>query len=412
MSKGINKGATIAIATMAFVAGIVLTYTLMHSGPNTGKAAVKEKKPLYWVAPMDSSYRRDQPGKSPMGMDLIPVYEDDNNSDAPGTVTISSAVANNLGVQLGKAVVEDLSLRVPTVGFIQFDEESINHVHSRVDGWIESLAITSVGDPVKGGQKLFELYSPELVNAQEELLAALTTKNAKLLSGAKGKLRALGVDKALIDDLQKSRKVKQWLPFYAPNTGYIATLNIREGMFIRPDTELLSVGSLERVWVIAEIFERQAAWVKSGQRVRMRIDSYPGEEWEGVVDYIYPVLDAQTRTLRARIVFDNGDERLKPNMFAQLVIEAGTKKHVVSIPREAVIYQANMNRVVKVTGDNQYRSVRVNTGIESGDRIEITTGLEAGDEVVVSSQFMIDSESSVSADLSRIEGVSNKPNQH
>ena len=394
----------VGLVTVAFVGGALLSYWQLHSGLDPAPAVAPQ--PLYWVAPMDANFRRDKPGKSPMGMDLVPVYPPEEPSQTPGTVTISAAVANNLGVQLGEAVVEDLTLGVPTVGLIQFDEKSITHQHSRVEGWLESLAVTSVGDSVASGQLLYEIYSPALVNAQEEYLAALAGVNFRLLKASRRKLQALGVEDALIDALKEQRQVQQRLPFHSPRAGFIASLNVREGMFIKPATELLSVGSLAQVWVIAEIFERQAAWVKPGQQVRMTVDSYPDREWQGVVDYLYPVLEPQTRTLRARILFDNKDKRLKPNMFAQLHIEAGVRAAVVTIPRKAVIYQSGMSRVVKVTGDNQFRSVRVKTGTESGERIEIIEGLEAGDKVVISSQFLIDSESSVAADLSRIDGSS------
>jgi len=372
-------------------------------GMVTGDKAM-EKKVAYWVAPMDAGYRRDEPGKSPMGMALIPVYESDGD-DEPGTVTISANIENNLGVQLGKADRSDLSLKINTVGFIQFNEKTVSHAHSRVEGWIESLSVNAVGDPVEKGQKLFELYSPELVNAQEEYLLALQTKNRQLTRSAGRKLTALGVSNQQVKALKRTKKVEQRLPIYAHGSGYVATLNVREGMFIKPATKILSIGGLDDVWVIAEIFERQASWVKSGQRVRMVTESAPGAEWLGVVDYIYPVLDQRTRTLRARIVFDNADQRLKPNMFAQLTIDAGTRNNVLSIPRDAVIRQGGMIRVVKALGDGKFRSVRIETGIESGNRIEVVAGLTVEDEVVISSQFLIDSESSVDADLRRIDGV-------
>ena len=161
---------------------------------------------------------------------------------------------------------------------------------------------------------------------------------------------------------------------------------------------------------MAEIFERQAAWIKAGLKVRMTTDTYPGEEWLGSVDYVHPVLDPQTRTLRARIVFDNTDHRLKPNMFARLTIQAGVKNNVLTIPREAIIYQGGMSRVVKKVAPGQYRSVKILTGIESGNRVEVIQGLTNQDEIVTSSQFLIDSESSLTADLSRIEFSGTKNN--
>lgn len=373
-------------------------------GDQTGKSGDEgEGEPLYWVAPMDSSYRRDEPGKSPMGMDLVPVYEEDKGAEE-GTVTISSAVENNLGVRTAPVERGELALDVHTVGYVQFNEDDLVHFHSRVDGWVEQLSVTAVGDPVEEGQKLFELYSPELVNAQDEYLAAIGSGSSMLRSASESRLQALGVNDDQIRQLRRTGKVRQRLDFFAQQDGYVAELNIREGMFIKPAMTIMSIGSLETVWVIAEIFERQADWVEKGRPVEMTVPGFPGHEWKGEVDYLYPVLNPQTRTLKARVVFDNPDHRLKPNMFAELTIHGGHRSETLSVPREAVIRDGRMSRVVKVTGDGRYRSVRIEPGIESGGRVEVLKGLKAGDRIVTSAQFLIDSESSIDAELGRIEG--------
>jgi Cu(I)/Ag(I) efflux system membrane fusion protein len=402
-----NKYPIAIYSVIFFALGAGLTFLIMQSSSDSAvsNSTVPEPKPLYWVAPMDPAYRRDEPGKSPMGMDLVPVYEDAAGESIAGTVSISPNVEQNLGVKTSKVSRGNLSLSVDTVGFIQFNEDKINHFHSRVDGWIESLSVTAKGDPVEKGQKLFELYSPDLVNAQEEYLAALNSGSSQLVEGSVKKLQSQGITKELIDSLKQTKKVKQRLPFYASQAGYVSELNVREGSYIKPATNVLSVGALQDVWVIAEIFERQAGWIKNGQQVEMTTESYPQDRWSGTVDYLYPELEAGTRTLRARIVFNNADLRLKPNMFARLIIQAGQKTGVVAIPRQAVIYQGGMKRVVKALGNGKFRSIRIETGMESGDMIEVASGLNTGDEIVVSSQFLIDSESSISADLTRIETV-------
>jgi Cu(I)/Ag(I) efflux system membrane fusion protein len=404
-----NKYSIAVFSLISFVLGAGFALVVMRSGTELAEPteSVSNEEPLYWVAPMDASYRRDKPGKSPMGMDLVPVYRDES-TDAAGTVTISPGVEQNLSVKIGKASRADLDLTVDTVGYIQFNEDRINHFHSRVEGWIETLSVTAKGDAVKQGQKLYELYSPDLVNAQEELLAAFQSGNTQLIDGSVRKLKSLGVTDQLIGELRQSKQVKQRLPFYAAQAGYVSELNVREGSFIKPATNVLSVGSLQDVWVIAEIFERQASWVRQGQSVEMTTDSYPEEKWSGVVDYLYPELEPRTRTLQARIVFENPDLRLKPNMFAHLIIQAGVKTNVITIPRQAVIYQGGMKRVVKSSGNGKYRSVRIETGIESGELIEVTFGLKAADTIVISGQFMIDSESNLSADLARIEATGPK----
>lgn len=398
-----NKFTLISMTLLGVTFGALSMY-VFYPNLNSGSTVqqTEQQKPLYWVAPMDANYKRDKPGKSPMGMDLLPVYSSEN---APGTVSITPSVINNLGVRLGKVSKRDLSRQVKTVGFIGFNEQTVSHFHSRVEGWIEELAVTAVGDPVKKGQMLYELYSPQLVNAQEEYLVAINGRNSRLLNAAQRKLEALGIDQSQILSLKQAKKVKQRMPFYAQQNGYVAMLNVREGSFIRPATNILSVGSLDSVWVIAEIFERQAAWIAAGQSVVMSTESYPELQWKGTVDYVYPVLNDQTRTLRARVVFDNQDRRLKPNMFAQLSIEGNARAGVLAIPKEAVIRNSGIERVVKSLGDGKFRSVRIQTGIESNELIEVIRGLDAGDEVVISSQFLIDSESSISAELSRIEGA-------
>lgn len=383
---------------------------LTAGGGDAGEKADDGKgkgEPLYWVAPMDSSYRRDEPGKSPMGMDLVPVYEEDDKGE-PGTVTISPAVENNLGVRVAPVERGGLSLEVRTVGYISFDEDHLRHFHSRVDGWIEQLSVTAVGDEVAEGQKLFELYSPELVTAQQEYLSAIASGSPTLRSASESRLRALGVNDEQVRRLRRTGEIRQRLDFHAQKDGYVAELNVREGMFIKPATNIVSIGGLDTVWVIAEIFERQANWVEEGQSVVMTVTGYPGREWRGEVDYLYPVLNPQTRTLKARIVFDNPGHRLKPNMFARLTIDGGRQVETLSVPREAVIRDGRMSRVVKVLDDGRYRSVRIEPGIESGGRVEVLKGLQDGDRVVTSAQFLIDSESSIDADLSRIETPGDK----
>jgi Cu(I)/Ag(I) efflux system membrane fusion protein len=393
----------ILIALPAAMAGIALERLLL-SGPMTmDESKLAEEKPLYWVAPMDANYRRDEPGKSPMGMNLVPVYASDAAEE--GTVAISARVQNNLGMRIGEASRVPMSETVTTVGFVDFDEDMIHHLHSRVEGWIGSLSVTSAGDRVSKGQMLFGLYSPELVNAQEEFLTAVRSGNSGFEQAARRKLVSLDVSAEQIESLSERGEALQYLPFHADRSGYVSELNVRHGMFVKPENKILSVGSLDAIWVIAEVFERQAYWIKEGQHVEMYADAYPGRTWIGSVDYIYPVLEQDTRTLRVRIRVSNEDESLKPNMLVRLSIDAGLDSDVLSIPVEALIRTGEMERVVKVISEEMFRSVRVTSGREFGDRVEILAGLSEGDRVVTSAQFLVDSESSLDADLSRIEGV-------
>lgn len=179
-----------------------------------------DRKPLYWVAPMDSDYRRDQPGKSPMGMDLLPVYEESAGKQVAGSILISPDVINNLGVRVTSVKFRALQSEITTVGYVQYDEDRLVQIHPRVEGWVEKLHVKTAGDPVEKGQPLYELYSPQLVNAQQELVLALKRNNASLVAAAEGRLKALQIEPAVIDRLKRDRKVRQSLTFMRRNRGW------------------------------------------------------------------------------------------------------------------------------------------------------------------------------------------------
>lgn len=361
-----------------------------------------DREILYWVAPMDPNFRREEPGKSPMGMDLVPVYADEV-TNKPGVVRIDPTLVNNLGVRTAIAERGILHRRIETVGYIGYDEDTLQHVHTRVDGWIEKLATTATGDPVKKGQQLFELYSPTLVNAQQEFLAALSSNNEGLKNASRERLAALGVTDREINRLEEERKVSQRIRVYAESDGVIAQLGIREGMFVTPATEVMSIAQLDRVWVVAEVFERQSAWVEPGQAATVELDYLPGTTLRGTVDYVNPELDPKTRTLKVRLRFDNEGARLLPNMFARVVIDGSPIRNIVHVPREAVIRGGISSRVVIDLGGGRFESRKVLIGIESDDRVAIRRGLKEGERVVTSAQFLIDSESNVESALERME---------
>jgi len=372
---------------------------------NSQSAAETEEKPLYWVAPMDPDYKRDKPGKSPMGMDLVPVYADgEGASDSgPGTIKIAPEVVNNLGVRTATATRKQMHAKIRTVGYVQYDQDRLIHIHPRVKGWIETLHVKAAGDPVKKGQALYELYSPELVNAQEELLLALNRDNRRLIQAAEDRLRALQISSDVIQSLKKSRTVSQTTTFYAPQAGVVDNLNIREGFFVQPGTTLMSIGALDDVWVEAEVFEKQATLVEVGMPVTMNLEYLPGRQWKGHVDYIYPSLDEKTRTLRLRLRFDNADGVLQPNMFAQVVLHAPDQGEALIVPREALIRTGNQDRVVLALGDGRFKSIAVTRGRLDETNVEILKGLSEGDKIVTSAQFLLDSESSKTSDFKRMD---------
>ena len=392
----------IIILIIGAVVGIVIYQQLpLNNMTESAMTADSADGPLYWVAPMDPNYRREQPGLSPMGMELIPVYANDDNSEA-GTVTISPDVVNNLGVRTAPVEMAVLNKQIKTVGYVQYDEDKLQHIHPRVEGWIEKLYVKASGDPVKRGQPLYTLYSPELVNAQEEYLIAIKRNNARLIKAAEDRLKALQLPSSVIANLKKSQQVKQSITFYAPQSGVISMLNIREGFYVKPSTSMMSIGVLDNVWVQVEVFERQANQVKVGQPVVMTLSYIPGREWLGKVDYIYPTLEPSTRTLKVRLKFDNDDFSLMPNMFAQVEIDTGNTTPSLVVAKEAVIRTGEMNRVVLALGEGQFKSIEVQTGRSDDNYIEILNGLKQGESVVTSAQFLIDSESSKDSDFKRM----------
>ncbi|WP_057833016.1 efflux RND transporter periplasmic adaptor subunit [Colwellia sp. TT2012] len=403
-----TKTSTVKASLVGLIFGAALTvtaYTLFTPPSNlTNSDSSASSEPLYWVAPMDANYRRDKAGKSPMGMDLIPYYADDGSGpdEGVGTIRISPNVVNNLGVRTVIAEVKILHTQIDTVGYVTFDEDTLVHIHPRVEGWIEKLYVKAIGDAVKKGQPLYDIYSPELVNAQEEFLLAIDRKNRRLITAAENRLVALQLPKSAIKKLKKTHKVQQNITFYAPQNGVIENLEIREGFFVKPGSTLMSIGDLSQVWVVAEVFERQANQVVQGTAVTMSLDYLPGKTWQGKIDYVYPILDAKTRTVKVRLRFNNENGEFKPNMFAQITIHTSSDEKALLIPKEALIRTGNQDRVVLALGEGNFKSIAVSVGRFDSHNVEILSGLSAGEKVVSSAQFLLDSESSKTSDFKRM----------
>ncbi|MCK5382291.1 MAG: efflux RND transporter periplasmic adaptor subunit, partial [Gammaproteobacteria bacterium] len=376
---------TLSLKTLLCVS--IFTYLLL---PAVTPAADDDREVLYWVAPMDANYQRDKPGKSPMGMELLPVYADETGDSSK--ITIAPEVVQNLGIRTAIAERSRLWRSIDTVGYVDYDESRVSHIHLRTEGWIEHLVAHSEGERVRKGEQLLELYSPDLVNAQEEFVQALGAGNKGLIRASRERLIALGIPANQVRQLEKTRKVKQTISIYSPQDGVVSKLMVRHGMYVTPDKQVMSLADLSSVWLLAEIYEAQADWVKVGFPAEVSLAFLPGRIWEGQVEYIYPSLDPKTRTLKARLRFDNPDEALKPNMYANVRIYGGPKEAVIVIPVEALIRTGRESRVVIALGDGRFTSRTVTAGIESGDWVEILAGIEPGDEVVTSGQFLLDSE--------------------
>jgi len=384
------------VLTLGLAGGFALSEWMGHRAGEKGTSASDAKEILYWQAPMDPSFRSDQPGKSPMGMDLIPVYgEEEPGAGDKNYVRINPVVENNIGVRIARVTRATLYRNIDTVGFVRADDDKTAIVDVRSEGWIEKLYVKSPGEVVRRGQPLFDLYSRPLVSAQEEYLQAVRIGKASLIRASKSRLQALGMNAAQIASVRKSAKAQRLIRVYAPQDGVITMLGAGEGAFVKPGRQIMMLADLSRVWVLAEVFESQAGWVKAGQNVDMRIDASPGRVWKGVVDYVYPTLIASSRTVQVRLRFDNPDGALKPDMYAKVNIKAEPHVGVLAIDREALIRTGKADRVILALGDGRFRPAHVVAGMESGDKVEILEGLAEGENVVISSQFLIDSEASL-----------------
>ena len=400
----------IVVAILLFGAGVLLAprLQLLLAGlgePPGAAPPTVERKPIKYRHPMNPSIFSDTPAQDDMGMDYIPVYADEDQSHAaapePG-IRIAPEMVNNLGVRTAPVERGDLSRRIETVGYIDYDERVLSHVHLRANGWVENLKVRTLGERVKRGDLLLEVYAPDLVNAQREYLQALEGIQASLRVAARDRLLALGVAESQIQQLERERQVRPLTAVYARQDGIVAVLNIREGMYVTPEMELMTLADPGTVWVKAEVFEQQAGWLAVGQKAEVRLPHAPGETWTGTLEYLYPDVDARTRALRARLRFANPGERLKFNMFATVLIHAAPRVKVLHIPREALITTGHEQRVIVALGEGRFVARPVRAGIEAGDRVEILAGLEAGEQVVTSAQFLLDSESSVRASLQRL----------
>ncbi len=376
---------------------------------NNQSKSQSKQAPLYYRHPMDPSITSPVPAQGSMGMDYIPVYEDISSviKEPVGTVTLDADVAYNIGVRTSVAKKATLSRTIRAVGRIVFDEESISKLHPKTEGWIDELFINKTGEQVGRNDMLLNIYSPKLVSSQQEYLLALSNMKAlensqiadvkkgaeELVASSRQRLTLFDVPDHQIKELESTRKIKKSLHIHSPVKGIVTKIGARVGQYVTPKTELYTIADLSKIWVYAEIFEYELPWVNIGDKVEMTLTALPGQIFRGQLTYIYPYAESKTRTTRVRLVFDNSDMLLKPDMFADVSISASQQPEAVVIPAEAVIRSGTRDQVFIARGPGKFEPVLVKLGLESEGQIIVFEGVQAGDEVVTSAQFMIDSES-------------------
>ena len=370
-----------------------------------------EREVLYWVAPMDPNEIYSEPGKSKMGMDLVPVYADEVNKG--GVVKIDPAVQQNMNVKITNVTNRKLSPQITTNGIVVIDESREYQITSRVGGWIEKLRVNTVGQKVKKGESLLEIYSPELVAGQEEYLSALRYKKSLEESGSNlsatgddlikssiKKLKLLELGDNEIENIKLSGKTTRTLPILSPANGVVLMKNVIAGEKIKPGDELLHIADLSKLWIIADIYEYELSQVNVGDNVNVSITSLPGKTYTGKVDFIYPVMNNKTRTAKIRIILDNKNGILKPAMIAEIEIKGNEQKTLPVVEEQSVIRSGKKNIVVVSLGEGKFKPVEVTLGNYSDGYYQVTKGLSEGMKIVSSAQFLIDSESSLKSAIS------------
>ena len=383
------------------------------AGEGAGTAPKKEKpkgerKVLYWRAPMDPTEIYDHPGKSKMGMDLIPVYEDEAQLGAGGTVQIDPTVVQNMGVRTTEVRRVDFVRTVRTVGYIEYNEEKLYTIAPKISGWIERLFVAATGDEVRANQPLLEIYSPELVTTQQEYLLALKTERMladasdasihesarSLLESTRKRLMYWDIPADEISRIEQTGKVRKTLTLRSPARGVVIHKNAVEGSFVREGSGLYQIADLSTVWVQGSVYDYEVPWVHVGQKAVVELDYLPGKTFEGRVTFIYPFLDKKTRDVKVRVELPNPHLELRPGMFATVQLKTEPQHNVLAIPNEAIIRTGTRNIVFVARGEGRFEPREIRIGEEGdGGLVRVISGLLPGEKVVVSAQFMLDSES-------------------
>ena len=368
----------------------------------TGSASIDkratDRKIAYWRSPMNPTEIYDLPGKSAMGMDLIPVYEDELIGGVD--VRVDPVIQQSMGIRTAVVKKGPLKYTIRAYGHVTYDETRTAEVSSKVSGWIEKINADFTGMFIRKGEALFELYSPELFAAQEEYL--VTFRNLKQMSGqakngllksSRQRLKYFDVADNEISEIERSGKIKKSITIRSPFDGVVIHKNALEGSFVKKGTKVYQITDLTSVWVEVHIFEYELPWVTEGQNAVMTLPYLPNRKFHGKVTYVYPYLQRKTRDVVVRLEFKNPTLELKPDMYADVEIK-GTAGTGLIVPAEAVIRSGKRNIIFIDRKNNKFTPRNVTLGLSLDDqRVQILTGLVQDETIVTSGQFLLDSES-------------------
>jgi len=369
---------------------------------------------------MHPAYKSDKPGIAPdCGMQLVPVYEETPAGTAPSTpvagyaaISLSSERQQAIGVQLGKAELRDLTKTIRTVGLVTFDETLLHQIHPKFEGYVEQLYVDYTGKPVRKGQPLLSIYSPDLLATQQEYLLACRAKQqfagsanpelgrgaADLYESAKQRLLLWDIRLSDIERLEKTGKPQKAVTLYSPVDGFVMSKSAVQGSRVMPSDTLFEIAGLRHVWVLADVYESELPFVRAGQTARMSLSYLPDRAWTGKLTFIAPVLDEKTRTVKVRLEFSNPDEALKPGMYADVFLERPLGR-VLTVPESAVLMTGTRSIVFVAKGSGRFEPREVKTGAKVDSYYEIRDGVQPGEQVVTQANFLVDSESRLKAAL-------------
>ncbi|MCL5966835.1 MAG: efflux RND transporter periplasmic adaptor subunit [Deltaproteobacteria bacterium] len=419
------------------ICGMTLT-KIEDSGPAaaTGSAAAPggaagkgERKILFYRNPMNPGVTSPVPAKDEMGMDYVPVYEDEVGSgggavDGYATIKVGAESLRLAGVQTAPAVREKISRSVRAVGNVVPDERRVRRVQTKIEGWIEKLHVSFTGQVVAKGQPLLDIYSPELVASQREYLLAIGMYDrmkenpypeeremaAKLVQSSRRRLELFDVPQSFIAELERTKQPRRTVTLDAPVSGYVTAKEVFEGMKVMPGMELFTVTDLSRIWIEADLYEYEARAVRQGQEAILAPAYDSGLRLKGRVAYVYPTLSPESRTLKVRFEFPNPGLRLKPGMYADVSLDFDAASGVV-VPDSALMYTGVRQLVFVDLGGGRLEPREVKVGVRGEGKAQILSGVKEGERVAVQANFLLDSESRLRATLTGITGGGTPPSR-